>query len=146
MIKDCILAIGTPDKTTGYIRKSVGNKIRYAHRLAYEAAFGEIPKGFCVHHLCGNKICIRPSHLQSMTLKEHNRLHTHPASLKAIAARTLCKLGHPLDGKSNRQRYCKTCHTKVNKNYLIKFGVKEQKNKVRNLWRAHRKELGYLYS
>ena len=35
----------------------------YAHRLAYEAAHGEIPPGVDVRHTCHNRACTNPAHL-----------------------------------------------------------------------------------
>lgn len=112
--KDCIKATGKPDATTGYIRKSISNKIYYAHRLAFAAQYGDIPEGYHIHHLCGNKICINTKHLVALSIKEHNKIHTHPRSMEEIAKRTECKYGHPLDGQNKKQRYCLECHRQVN--------------------------------
>lgn len=48
----------------GYGRIAVGRRrIVYAHRAAWEAAYGPIPKGMCVCHRCDNPPCMRPDHL-----------------------------------------------------------------------------------
>jgi len=56
----------------GYGR--IGNrdgKTESAHRIAWELTFGAIPKGRQVLHICGNKLCVNPTHLKLMgTLEE----------------------------------------------------------------------------
>lgn len=49
----------------GYGRLSMGrgNNPALAHRIAWELAFGEIPKGVRVRQKCGNRLCCNPAHL-----------------------------------------------------------------------------------
>lgn len=45
-----------------------------AHRVAYEIFVpGGIPKGLVIDHLCENKACCRPSHLEAVTNSENAR-------------------------------------------------------------------------
>ena len=46
-----------------------------AHRVSYERANGPIPDDLIVHHRCGQKDCVNPSHLKALTHREHALLH-----------------------------------------------------------------------
>lgn len=44
-----------------------------AHRAVYEAFVGPIPEGLHLDHLCRNRLCVRPDHLEPVTQAENNR-------------------------------------------------------------------------
>lgn len=72
----CLNWIGTGTKSPhgefyGYFR--VGDKNRRAHRVAYEFANGQIPKGLVVRHKCDNTRCCNPDHLEIGTQKDNVR-------------------------------------------------------------------------
>lgn len=67
-----------------------GERQEKAHRLAYQLEVGPIPDGYVIDHLCRNARCVRPSHLEAVTLAEN----TIRANRGRIVAPT-CKRGHP---------------------------------------------------
>ena len=61
----------------GYGKITVGriSKCYSAHRVAYTLLVGEIPAGLEIDHLCRNRRCVNPDHLEPVT-QEVNRLRT----------------------------------------------------------------------
>jgi len=81
-----------------------------AHRVSYELHIGPIPEGLQIDHLCRNKSCVRPDHLEPVTQRV-NILRSDAPS--AVAHRTdTCKRGHNLTDarvRSNGARECRAC-------------------------------------
>ena len=59
----------------GYALKRKHGVRKLAHRWFYELEYGPIPQGLHLHHLCQNKICVRPSHLTPLSPREHVKAH-----------------------------------------------------------------------
>jgi hypothetical protein len=96
---------------SGYGYMKVNQKNRRVHKVVYEEVFGKVPAGLVLDHLCRNRGCCNPSHLEVVTVKE-NLLRGQ--SIQAQNARkTHCKNGHPLTGTNLvvrlKGRGCRIC-------------------------------------
>lgn len=96
----------------GYGRFNLNNLLVTAHRFSYELLVGQIPEGLQLDHLCRNRKCVNPKHLEPVTLKE-NVLRGHGLTAK-YAKRTHCDKGHPfikenIYNTKSGVRCCKIC-------------------------------------
>ena len=88
-----------------------------AHRFSYELFVGPIPDGLQIDHLCRNRGCVRPEHLEPVT-RSVNLLRS-PLMGRANREKTCCSMGHPFDDGNTRheytangwhKRHCRECH------------------------------------
>lgn len=97
----------------GYTQFWIDGAKRYMHRVAYEQFVAPIPDGLTIDHLCGNKRCCNPDHLEAVTQRVNNlRAETGPAVMNA--AKTHCVHGHEFDlintyVAPNGTRKCRKC-------------------------------------
>ncbi len=91
-----------------FIRKSI-----QAHRFSYEALVGTIGDGLVIDHLCRNKSCVNPVHLEPVTQRENTLRGIGPTAQNVL--KTHCKRGHALTPGNVRlchggtMRQCRQC-------------------------------------
>jgi hypothetical protein len=64
---ECWEWTGKVSKATGYGCKQFGGKTVLAHRWMYQLFNGWIPEGKVINHLCSNRKCVNPTHLEVTT-------------------------------------------------------------------------------
>jgi hypothetical protein len=78
-----------------------------AHRVVYEALVGPIPAGLVIDHLCRNRGCVNPSHMEPVT----DRVNKDRGI--ASPTKTHCVHGHEFTPENTRhsqgRRNCRAC-------------------------------------
>ena len=115
----------------GYGLIGDGRNTYLAHRVAYTLAYGPIPDGLTIDHLCRQKLCCNPAHLEAVSIRENlMRAPNAPAALNA--AKTHCVNGHRFDELNTRywrgKRICRACGTAARRRYEAK--QREEKTHV----------------
>lgn len=104
-----------------------------AHRVAYELANGPIPDGLQLDHLCRNRSCCNPDHLEAVTSSENTargwaaRREAHGGQL--VPRATHCRKGHEYtqentyvcrrgNRRSGHRRVCRACAKLANEAYF----------------------------
>lgn len=105
--------IWTAGKYQGYGRfreGGTGSRNVLAHRWAWEQEHGAVPDGLELDHLCRNRACVRPDHLEAVppTVNKARQDQAKPL-------RPTCKWGHDWTVENTRYRadgrgrVCRAC-------------------------------------
>lgn len=96
----------------GYGVISSGRNTQLAHRWSYEHHVGEIPEGLVIDHLCRNRSCVNPAHLEPVTNEENLRRGAGYGLQNGM--RTTCINGHEYTAENTYTgpdggKRCRTC-------------------------------------
>ena len=102
----------------GYGQFWLDGTMVYAHRVTYLAMVGPIPDGLQIDHLCRNRGCCNPAHLEPVTPKTNTN---RGDAGKAFKAKTHCPKGHEYSDANTRiyqgRRFCRTCSNAFGKRW-----------------------------
>lgn len=116
---ECLIWQGWKNEK-GYPLCEVRGKKHRVQRLIYEFFKGEIPDGFVTDHLCRNRACINPNHLEAVTNLENIR-----RGIPKNRGKQICDSGHLFDEKNtyirpDGKRACRKCRYISHKNWRAK--------------------------
>lgn len=111
----CIEWIGAAS-AGGYGRIQVAGKSEFTHRVSYALFVGELKDNMHIDHLCRNRICFRPDHLEQVT-PGVNAMRGLAGKVRGAQqrAKTHCPRNHPYDKENTiwdkrGYRLCMICH------------------------------------
>lgn len=116
-----------PTQKGGYGQFSLGGVNISIHRFIYSVFIGDLIDDLTIDHLCSNRICANPEHLEQVTRGEN----TNRGRVNNVAARvrnkTHCKHGHELTGENvyfdnskGKARLCRECTRRRGREYWRK--------------------------
>lgn len=122
----CVEGKGYRDKD-GYTFTYRGKTRVRAHRQAYEDAYGPIPDGLEIDHVCRNPSCINPEHLEAVTHAENMR---RMGPYSPGAQLTHCLRGHEFTQDNTyyvgTRRWCRKCNVIRSREYRQRKLAREE--------------------
>jgi len=101
---------------TGYAMAGFNGKTRRVARVSYEAFKGPIQPGLTIDHLCRQRSCVNPDHLEAVTMQV-NVLRAPCAPTAVNARKTGCPCGRPYTLRCDGARTCRPCASRRARHY-----------------------------
>lgn len=106
--------------STGYGQFAIDGVLYSVHRISYMLHVDVIPDDLTIDHLCMNKSCVNPRHLEPVTAGENSRraweagLVMEPPLAEVNRRKTHCSRGHAFDEANTHiatdgHRTCRAC-------------------------------------
>ena len=97
---------------SGYGLFRFQGKTSKAHRVSYILTFGYIDENLVIDHLCKNRKCVNPLHLELVEQKENVRRGMSGKINNVQSKKTHCPKGHPYSRVDNNgYRLCGKCRS-----------------------------------
>lgn len=119
----------------GYGRLTHNYKTVYAHRLAWETFRGPIPEGCEIDHLCRNRGCCNPDHLEPVRhqINMQRAYAAIPDDVRTSRRLKFCKRGHPREGDNfviaHYGSRCRACHRITTLNFYHRKAAKRRETR-----------------
>lgn len=106
----------------GYSQIKVQGRAVGRHTVSYELFVGPVPDDLELDHLCRQRACFNPRHLEPVTRAENLRRSDAWAGVNS--RKTHCPQSHPYDGvNSAGARICRTCQRRAHRDHRQKAGA-----------------------
>jgi hypothetical protein len=125
----CWLWLGAPT-ARGYGRFWDGTRDVPAHRFSYEYFRGAADPELLIDHLCRNRLCVNPDHLDLVTSGENTRRGLSYQHSPVYVPKAACPAGHEYTERNTLwikraadaepHRRCKKCHNEITRRYRAK--------------------------
>ena len=123
----------------GYAKFWWNNKTELAMHFSYETFVGPIPEGLEPDHLCKNKGCSNPDHLEAVTRRENLVRGDSPVGINA--RKTHCTNGHVFSTENTRinkdgSRACRECG-RINAVKSYRKNIEKAKQRSRDYYQRN---------
>jgi HNH endonuclease len=134
---------GLRDTKEEYGGAAWGGRIWRVHRLVFTLLRKKVPAKLDIDHVCRNRICCNPDHLEPVTRGENVR--RGQGVVPKNLAKTYCPQGHEYTLENTyvwaNQRFCRTCSRVYKKNYERE--QKERREVFMELWNPRTDDWNY---